>query len=369
MTERRYSVIRNGRVLDIAGHRAPKADILIDGDSIAEIGAPALAAPSDATLIDASDRLIHPGLINAHTHGHGNLSKGMGDRWTLELLLTAAPWISGNRTAEDKYLSTYIGALEMLMKGCTACYDLTVEFPQPTQEGLAACARAYADAGMRAVVAPMVASVTIFEAIPGLLEVLPPPLQRPHPPLWIAASNLATYEHAARQGVGVIGVTRNSIEETRSAIRTYREIIRSGDRSGWIGKFANENVGAFALTCCHEDDRIGRDLACAASRWYNGDNDVGLNRVRFATAGGKDAVVAKFRARTNDQLIEDGMAIGGNPDSICRQVEQWANAGLDQMIFVVQAGRLTHADAVRSIELIGRHVIPRFASRSTAAAE
>ena len=29
----------------------------------------------------------------------------MGDRWTLELLLTAAPWISGNRTAEDKYLT------------------------------------------------------------------------------------------------------------------------------------------------------------------------------------------------------------------------------------------------------------------------
>ena len=73
----------------------------------------------------------------------------MGDRWTLELLLTAAPWISGNRTAEDKYLSTYIGALEMLMKGCTACYDLTVEFPQPTPEGLGACAKAYADAGMR----------------------------------------------------------------------------------------------------------------------------------------------------------------------------------------------------------------------------
>jgi 5-methylthioadenosine/S-adenosylhomocysteine deaminase len=178
VTERRFSVIRNGRVLDIAGHRAPPADILIDGDSIAEIGAPPLAAPSGATLIDASDRLIHPGLINAHTHGHGNLSKGMGDRWTLELLLTAAPWISGNRTAEDKYLSTYIGALEMLMKGCTACYDLTVEFPQPTPEGLAACARAYADAGMRAVVAPMVASVSVFEAIPGLLEILPPPLQK-----------------------------------------------------------------------------------------------------------------------------------------------------------------------------------------------
>jgi 5-methylthioadenosine/S-adenosylhomocysteine deaminase len=178
VTAQRMTIVRNGRVLDITGHRAPPADILIAADTISEVGPPGLAAPADAVLIDATDRLIHPGLINAHTHGHGNLSKGMGDRWTLELLLTAAPWISGNRTTEDKYLSTYIGALEMLMKGCTACYDLTVEFPRPTPEGLSACARAYADAGMRAVVAPMVASLTFYEAIPGLTEVLPAPLQK-----------------------------------------------------------------------------------------------------------------------------------------------------------------------------------------------
>jgi alkanesulfonate monooxygenase SsuD/methylene tetrahydromethanopterin reductase-like flavin-dependent oxidoreductase (luciferase family) len=194
-------------------------------------------------------------------------------------------------------------------------------------------------------------------------HVLPRLVQRPHPPLWVAASNLSTYEFAARQGVGVIGVTRNSIAETKSAIRTYRETIRSADPSKFVGKVANEHVAAFALACCHEDDRTGKDIACAAARWYNGDNDAELNRVRFATAGGKDAVVAKFRARSNDQLLEDGMAIGGNPDSICRQVEKWADAGLDQMIFVLQAGNTTHDQVMRSIDLIGEKVIPRFAAQ------
>ncbi len=83
-----------------------------------------------------------------------------------------------------------------------------------------------------------------------------------------------------------------------------------------------------------------------------------LNHVRFATAGGVEAVVAKFRGRTNDELIEDGMAIGGNPDTVCRAVEKWAKAGLDQMIFVLQAGRTTHDQVMRSIELIGEQVIP-----------
>ena len=64
------------------------------------------------------------------------------------------------------------------MKGCTACYDLSFEWPLPTAEGLACAARAYADLGMRAVLAPMVADRSFFEAIPGLIEALPPALQR-----------------------------------------------------------------------------------------------------------------------------------------------------------------------------------------------
>src|SRR6267378_3937738 len=172
-----HTILRGGRVLDIAAGTADFADILIAGDTIAEIGPPGLAAPADAVLVDATERLIHPGLINAHTHGHGNLSKGMGDRWTLELLLTAAPWISGNRTAEDKYLSTQLGAVEMVLKGCTACYDLSFEWPLPSADGLALAGKAYADVGMRAVVAPMVADRSFYEAIPGLYDALPQPLQ------------------------------------------------------------------------------------------------------------------------------------------------------------------------------------------------
>jgi 5-methylthioadenosine/S-adenosylhomocysteine deaminase len=178
MTETRTTIIRGGRLVGSGGRRAELADILIRGDTIAEVGPPGLAAPSEAVTIDARDRLMHPGLINAHTHGHGNLAKGMGDRWTLELLLAAGPWISGSRTLEDKYLSTYVGAIEMLLKGCTACYDLTVDFPLPSVEALDACGRAYADAGMRVVLAPMVAEYSFFEAIPGLIDALPPTVQK-----------------------------------------------------------------------------------------------------------------------------------------------------------------------------------------------
>ena len=172
-----FSILRGGRVLDIAAGTAAPADILIEDDTIRDIGAPGLAAPERATAIDASRRLIHPGLVNAHTHSHGNLGKGMGDRWPLELLLTAAPMLTGYRGLDDLRLSAQIGAIEMMLKGCTACYDLFFEWPVPTREGMATVASAYAELGMRAVIAPMVADRTFFEAIPGLAEALPPALR------------------------------------------------------------------------------------------------------------------------------------------------------------------------------------------------
>ncbi|HYX03274.1 MAG TPA: amidohydrolase [Reyranella sp.] len=178
MAKRPYTVIRGGKLLDIAKRAATPADILIKGDTIAEVGRPGLAAPAGAVVIDAKNRLMHAGLINAHTHGPGNLGKGMGDLWSLELLLTASPWLNGGRTLEDKYLSSLIGAAEMVMKGCTAAYDLAAEFPLPSVEGLSAMAKAYEEVGMRAVLAPMVADITFFDAIPGLMDRLSPALQK-----------------------------------------------------------------------------------------------------------------------------------------------------------------------------------------------
>jgi len=172
-----FTVLRGGRVLDIAAGTAAPADILVDGDTIREIGPPGLAAPEGTVEIDAARRLIHPGLVNAHTHSHGNLGKGMGDRWPLELLLTAAPMLTGHRGLDDLRLSAQIGAIEMMLKGCTACYDLFFEWPVPTREGMATVASAYAELGMRAVIAPMVADRSFYEAIPGLAEALPPALR------------------------------------------------------------------------------------------------------------------------------------------------------------------------------------------------
>jgi len=192
--------------------------------------------------------------------------------------------------------------------------------------------------------------------------ITPRPIQRPHPPLWIAATNLETYEYAGAQGFGVIGVTRNSTQDTKAAIDRYRAAISASTPETLAGRFANNHVAVFGIACCDQNDRVGRDIACAAARWYYGDNDAELNYARFATAGGVAKVRERIAALSNDDLIENGMAIGGDPDTICRQIEKWAGTGIDQMVFMIQAGHTAHEQVKRSIDLIGEKVIPRFAS-------
>ena len=168
-----FTVVRGGRILDAAGHAAEAADMLISGDTIGEIGPPGMAAPEEAAAVDAAGKLLMPGLANAHTHGHGSFAKGTGDRGSLEMLLHGGPAYTANRRVEDLYLATLLSAAESVRKGCTAAYDLTFEFPGPSRDGLEAVGRAYADIGMRAVIAPMMADRTFFQAIPGLLDAIP----------------------------------------------------------------------------------------------------------------------------------------------------------------------------------------------------
>jgi 5-methylthioadenosine/S-adenosylhomocysteine deaminase len=188
-----FTIIRNGRLIDMRRRETVPADILVERDTVLTIGPPGMEGPQDAVVVDASDRAMMPGLVNGHVHGHGTLAKGLvGDRWPLELFLNAMPGMAGNRTLEDKYLNGLVAAVEMIRKGCTACYDLFFEFPIPSRDGIEALGRAYRDAGMRAVIAPMVADKTLYQAYPGLIEAVPEPLRTQ-----VLAFQLAPYEASA----------------------------------------------------------------------------------------------------------------------------------------------------------------------------
>ena len=179
MTDR--LLIVHGLVLPDAAQDARPADLLIEDGCIREIGAPGqfAAAREGARVVDATDRLVITGLVNGHTHAHGGLGRGAVPDVAFEGFLAASPSINGQRGLDDLALSATLTAAELLKRGCTALFDMTSEFPLPSVAGLHAVAQAYAAVGIRAVVAPMMADRTLYQAYPELLATLPEALQPP----------------------------------------------------------------------------------------------------------------------------------------------------------------------------------------------
>src|SRR5471032_970904 len=131
MTGRR-TVIRGGLLLGAEG-RAALLDVLIEDGRILAIDNPGFDVSDDAEIVAAADRMLMPGLISAHTHSHGALNRGaVDDKVSLEMFLTGAGASTRSRGLDDKYLSAALSAAEMIRKGCTACFDLSVEFPGPS---------------------------------------------------------------------------------------------------------------------------------------------------------------------------------------------------------------------------------------------
>ncbi|MEE4347752.1 MAG: amidohydrolase family protein [Paracoccaceae bacterium] len=168
-------LIRGGLVL-VGNARFETASLLIENGRITAVidG----DGPDGVPVMDARDRIIIPGLVNGHTHSHGALGRGgVAPDATLETFLAGSSALNGKRSVDDLRLSAQLSAAEMIRKGCTACFDLSVELPGPSVAGIHAVAEAYHASGMRAVVAPMISDRTIFQALPGLLEAFDPPMR------------------------------------------------------------------------------------------------------------------------------------------------------------------------------------------------
>jgi 5-methylthioadenosine/S-adenosylhomocysteine deaminase len=168
------TLVHGGSVLSADGSAIERADVLIGDGTIQAVGPPGSHPTPGVAAVDAHDCLVIPGLTNGHTHAHGALGRGaVPDRISLEGFLAYAPAIGGQRSIDDVRLSATLCAVELARKGCTSCIDMAAQLPMPTLEGLIAVGQAYADVGVRAVVAPMISDRTLYQAYPALVAALP----------------------------------------------------------------------------------------------------------------------------------------------------------------------------------------------------
>src|ERR1700754_4753316 len=149
------TIIRGGRVYDHDGdvHKPPIADILIQDGVVTAVGTNLSA--ENAEEVDARNRLILPGLINAHYHSHDTLCRGLFEELPLEFWLLYTLPMGANRSKEELRARTLVGALESIRCGITCVQDMLGLVPLD-DESTDVVVEAYKDIGLRVVFAPMV---------------------------------------------------------------------------------------------------------------------------------------------------------------------------------------------------------------------
>ncbi len=103
-----------------------ETDVCVEGSKIVSVGAVPEGFAAD-TVVEGKDRLLLPGLVNAHTHSYMTMFRGCADD------LPFAEWLNdhidpleGRMTAEDCYWSTLLGNMEMILSGTTASIDMFI---------------------------------------------------------------------------------------------------------------------------------------------------------------------------------------------------------------------------------------------------
>lgn len=157
-------VIRGATIVAPGDLRA--VDVRIEGATIVEV-APAhtIDASPGCRTVDADGGYVMPGLVNAHTHSGQHLDRGVAPNLPLDLWLVWAVYGGIPFDADDAYVLAMSGAIEMLSTGCTTVLDHPWVGVDGFDEYADAIMTAYADAGMRAGVAPMIQDRDIFESM------------------------------------------------------------------------------------------------------------------------------------------------------------------------------------------------------------
>src|SRR3954464_8036514 len=212
-------------------------------------------------------------------------------------------------------------------------------------------------------------------------NVMPKAKQRPHPPLWVACSRRDTILMAARKGLGALSFSFVEPEAAKEWVDEYYELIAS-EECVPAGFSVNPNFAVVLPMMCPPDEATAIERGIDGGHFFGyslahyyvfGEHRPGVTNIWEEFLRERDKrgfardIITPEQAPLGVKIMQEGLgslrgAIG-TPEQIADLVERYERVGVDQVIFVCQAGKNRHEHIMESIELVGSQVTPPFAER------
>jgi alkanesulfonate monooxygenase SsuD/methylene tetrahydromethanopterin reductase-like flavin-dependent oxidoreductase (luciferase family) len=196
-----------------------------------------------------------------------------------------------------------------------------------------------------------------------LRNVVPKPVQKPHPPLWMACSQLPTIERAGENGFGALGFQFVSADAAHAWVHAYYNAITK--RLKKLADYEiNPNMALVSFFMCAKTDEEARARADGATFFQFALRFYGASQNRQRPDPGTVNMWDEYNKwkRDNPEAQEAALRGGliGSPETIRKKLRRFRSSHIDQVILLNQAGKNSHEHICDSLELFAREVMPEF---------
>ncbi len=192
-----------------------------------------------------------------------------------------------------------------------------------------------------------------------LRNVLPKSYQKPHPPLWVACSQLDTIEMAGTRGIGALGFQFVSADAAKAWVSTYYNAFTK--RQQKLADYqVNPNIALVSGFMCAETDE---EAMQKADGWTFFQFALGFYARRNAPVAPGEVNLWEEYLKWKDSKagqVQRRSGLVGSPDTLRKKLRKFQESHIDQVILLNQAGKNTHQDICDSLELFGEEVMPEF---------
>ncbi|HEU4758416.1 MAG TPA: LLM class flavin-dependent oxidoreductase [Dehalococcoidia bacterium] len=201
------------------------------------------------------------------------------------------------------------------------------------------------------------------------LSVRPKPLQKPHPPIWMASLSPETFQLCGRYGFNLMCAPVFGFDVSRGAaqIEEYRQALRDHGRDP-----AGFEIAALTMTYVAETSQQALADFAESVMWY-----YRTFAKYIAPPKGQDAVLTYemyTRARdflesaSWDAVVAGGAVVCGSPDEVVDRIAQIAGlCGISHYLAWTRIGGLAHDKVLRSMDLMATKVMPQLRNIGVAA--
>jgi alkanesulfonate monooxygenase SsuD/methylene tetrahydromethanopterin reductase-like flavin-dependent oxidoreductase (luciferase family) len=195
------------------------------------------------------------------------------------------------------------------------------------------------------------------------IQVVPKPVQQPHPPIFAACSKPESAAHVGKLGIGALNFAFGTDDYLAKNCAEYRSAVKDARP---VGRQKNEWFACTPATLVLDDDRKACAYGMRGARFFieslgryylGGSRPVGRLDVPRDFLSDSDLDEA-MRLRNSDgsQLT----TITGDPACAREFVERWKEVGVDELILVMQMGTVPHELIMESLKTFAEKVMPHF---------